>query len=328
MIFAGVMSAVVFYMDLTFVKSSAYHDLYVSHISFQRAQHKLTTVHLELQKALGVEIQETKRIEEFRSFVDIMFGDLTNELKDKVLVEEKDLIDEIISRTETKTVRRLDELIRNFKQTKTIAQKRLEQLSSSVLEDIELSEQESRKFRERQKMFKSKKEKLTEKERIRMKLQDIKEIKDKAKAGFGHIDNRDADILTKNLEKFYENLETLDFPLINPNVVRLWEKRHQQVLKQLDDDNTATDLNSYKNFINVQLSKNAPEFKIDSKVDDESYVALFEKIIMKAKLMPHKQELQDMNEGWKSGNLNVYQVLANIEQVASVEQITIFDMFQ
>lgn len=293
----------------------------MNHLSFQKAQHKLIKLDLELQKAVESQIHGTEQIEEFRSYADLIFGELRQNLKSTVVEEEAALVEKTVLETEEKLIRRLDQLIRFSSRQKKANEKRFKELSKSILDDINLSDIELTRFKEKLSLFRSVKTKVTDKEKEILQLGDV--VKDTN--DFGHIDEEDAIELSKNLEDFFDKFSTLEFPLVQPNMIRLWEKRLHQVRKDIADENTATDLKLLKKFLTKQFS--LLSINLDPSLENGSLVDTLEKAIYKAKMVAHKQELLDLYEGYKAHKISAYKVLANIEEVANVEEIDIFEIF-
>jgi len=281
---------------------------------------------MQLQKALDNEVHETLRIEEYRSFMERVFGNLIAEV-DTVLNSETNAVS-ADSKAKIKmaqqsaydtAVTAVDQLVKQFRGKSARAKKRLKDIALQVIEDVDEEEKEKQRFRDRIHDLGASEDFEYQDEIADEELDQFGIKHDKNQKG--EAIDEDEKVVEADLERFYQKLLDTKFANVMPEIVNEWEKHLSKVIDTLENDSQETDLKALEKYVQEQLLAYVPDARPFDPKKDRSILDFFEARIYEAKLAPHRQNLLDMHTGWKSGSLSPYQVLANIEKVANDENL-------
>ena len=142
------------YLEINISRRQAIHSEALHRKLEHSAQLKLMSVHMQLQKALDNEVHETVRIEEYRSQIAKIFGQMISEAESVLnsegvsqeIREQIGRVHEAASFTSTEIV---DVLVKQFRGKSERAKKRLKDIAGQIIEDIDEEEKEKEKFKER-----------------------------------------------------------------------------------------------------------------------------------------------------------------------------------
>ena len=302
----------------------------IHHKKEHLAHEALVRANLGLQQAPENAVEETQAMQEFRAYFEKTVGvsdDALDQLfqnqgvKPEVLAQAKQMQRDFVKNVEV----HLGKMLKRFQKRADEAEKEMAKISKRIEEQIQEDAEEDQKFEE-------KLEELGVTEEYAENVEDQYEDKQhegqteeqrKAEEAAEHEDEAEIESQVKD---FFDRLAALDAPIIPPDTIKQWEQALDTIVDTLGDSTKEVDLDmagqKMRNLVTPALGGHPIGVFDPSKHD--SQVEFYQVLLEKLKVMPHKQALVDLYNGYKAGKagngatgqkISAFTLMANVQKL-------------